>query len=707
MNLRDKRRIPRCAVLALLLASLPAGLFPATGEARRLTVTLDPARPLGEASPLLAGANTKWLFAGEAHHGRDNGLWSRNENRVNASIHDWLKISGLKLLRFGDGTNGDFFYWGWSILPWEERKAGRVATRWGTNDQYLFGLLEFLALADSIGAEGLVQVNYPLGILKAFYDPAKAGDSRTKIEIAVQQAANLVEFLNAPAAMGADAAFPKAYRPEYSLQKMPRGYFAWLRASLGRPKPAGVRFWEIGNEVDLFDRAGGDFSKTIETPAAVSCLDYTRDCLRFARAMKEMDASIKVGFVEWPCGKPKPEDLDIQLKVVKDHPGTLDFYIIHDYVSGGLAGRNPTFAFRGSKPVTRSFSCEGGRQILRLHAWGRAYFGDKVPQERGVPSRLEVSIDGGEPSQWTIDQNLHADHTDLVPNRFGWYERPVDLARGEHTLTLRMANDFYDGSMADPDRRGRDVFLDSVTLGPAGAGREIFYPEGPYQLFAEVARMEKKMAWLNGAFARANTPLFLAQTEGGVYPSTTDLAEALCNAAILMADARQGVALRAHFQLFGACGRAGILHSGDERSDAYHRTPTFDALRLFGTYFGETLIACTAPAAEKTLETASSDLDAQQTSTISVVQALASLRAGKPAVALLNMDGQRPAIITLTRDGRTPMRGTLRVLGTDSSKRWLASNEERPGTVTVRTLACDGTSAFELPPCSFAVFSGE
>ena len=81
----------------------------------------------GEISNLLYGNNTKWLLNGEASFGRDNGIWSIKRNSLNPKIKDYLKDSGTTILRYGDGTNADYFYWGWSILPLEKRLKDKAA----------------------------------------------------------------------------------------------------------------------------------------------------------------------------------------------------------------------------------------------------------------------------------------------------------------------------------------------------------------------------------------------------------------------------------------------------------------------------------------------------------------------------------------------------------------------------------------------------
>ncbi|MBI4978723.1 MAG: hypothetical protein HZC28_14685 [Spirochaetes bacterium] len=669
------------------------------------SVTIDHSLTGKKVTPLLYGNNTKWLADGESHHKRDNGIWLRDGNCINPAVRDWLVDAKFRILRYGDGSNGDFFYWGWSIMPWKYRQTNEVFTRWGAGEHYTFGVMEFISLAERMGSEGLIIVNYPLGILKGFYDAEKNGDARSRKEIAIQQAVNWVEFMNMDAPAVRDPSFPDEYKPEYSLMPMPKGYFAFLRAQLGHVKPFVVKYWEIGNEVDIFHNAGGSYAAKVDKFAPISCEEYTRNAVDYAQAMKKIDPSIKVGIVEWPTGKPKKEDVARQLDILKTVPGAIDFYIVHDYIGGSGVGRNPVFAFRGSNPVTRSFTVPTtGRYQLRMHAWGRAYFGDKYPKERGVPSIMEMRIDDSPVDSIEITKNFTADRSEIIPNKFEWYEIAKDLTAGEHSVTLRMANDFYDGSMTGADRRGRDVFIDALLLEKDGVSREIFQSDRAYSIYGQTRYMEQKHAGLNDQFSAAGVPLFLAQTEGGVYPSSVDLAEAIANAVILMADMDAGVGMRTHFHLYGSCDRSGMIHSGNAEKDNYHRTPAYYTLKLFSEYFGTTLTGCDVVSPTVRAIAATSDQDGPVKEGMPLVRARSSRTENGMAVALVNCDVKRSASVRFTVRNFNPSSARMHVLTTDDPDGFRANNEKNPDNVVLRTIILKLPFEYvTLPPNSLAM----
>ena len=151
------------------------------------TIMVDYDTEIGEVSNLLYGNNTKWISNGEASFKRDNGIWNFKKNSINPAIKYYLKNSGITILRYGDGTNADFFYWGWSILPLEKRLKVNLQTRWGGEEHYVFGIMEFVKLCELLDSEAVITINYGLGLLRSFYLLEKYNDERTDLEIAIQR----------------------------------------------------------------------------------------------------------------------------------------------------------------------------------------------------------------------------------------------------------------------------------------------------------------------------------------------------------------------------------------------------------------------------------------------------------------------------------------------------------------------------------------
>jgi hypothetical protein len=119
------------------------------------------------------------------------------------------------------------------------------------------------------------------------------------------------------------------------------GHWARLRAERGHPEPAGIRYWEIGNEVygATVESAGPDCASygwedvwTCDGAEYVAGTDDHDGFTRFREAMLEVDAEIEVGAVgvgdlgAWG---------DWDDEVIGAAGRDLDFYVVHHYGSNG------------------------------------------------------------------------------------------------------------------------------------------------------------------------------------------------------------------------------------------------------------------------------------------------------------------------------------------------------------------------------------
>lgn len=124
-----------------------------------------------------------------------------------------------------------------------------------------FGLHEFLAMAESQGVAP-ANVNWMVNIY---------GDINNKNKPqAIQDAADLIEYLNMPSGAG----------------------YAWadLRATNGHPAPYGVKLFNLGNEPWATAGPPTEYNYLSATGAA----DYASDAGEFITAMKAVDPSIRI-----------------------------------------------------------------------------------------------------------------------------------------------------------------------------------------------------------------------------------------------------------------------------------------------------------------------------------------------------------------------------------------------------------------------------
>lgn len=219
---------------ALMLAIVSCVVFPsssgfcaATGE---VVCRVDAGRRLGEVPRGLFGTNVEWFH-------NANGLWNP-AGGLNLGLTQLARQQGITVVRFPGGILADFYHWRDGVGPRSRRPARPHGTDQGVSAN-VFGTPELMTFCKNIGAEPLLTVNV---------------GSATP-----EEAAAWVTYCNA------------AENPE--------------RARDGFPKPFGVRYWEIGNELYL---DGSPVEKSLSLrPEA-----YTRRFLEYARAMRAADPNI-------------------------------------------------------------------------------------------------------------------------------------------------------------------------------------------------------------------------------------------------------------------------------------------------------------------------------------------------------------------------------------------------------------------------------
>ena len=359
-----------CRLAMLLLSLILASTTPACSQAEDAIITVNATVTVHSVNPLLFGQNL--LFA-------SNSLWNSRLNDIDPAARPLIKPITPTIVRFPGGSASDLYLWEdgiglrttASVTPnsrtlilesspdWQTVRAARLVDtnggqfgdlfhflrqdgnrlervfgiknlhpagtlvrpearmgqpEWFSNN---YGTLEHLKLVQSLHAQALFTVNYSTGL-------DKAGQLSTRVSLSqkIKRAAAWVAFVNGrpddPQPLGVD---------EEGHDWQTVGFWAQKREALGYPRPFGVTYWEVGNEVYDKNEIG-----------STSARRYAQDFVAFARAMKGVDPHTHVGAVGMtsPRGRGDADTADAwNPTVVKSARDYLDFLIIHPYYPAG------------------------------------------------------------------------------------------------------------------------------------------------------------------------------------------------------------------------------------------------------------------------------------------------------------------------------------------------------------------------------------
>lgn len=260
-----------------VLLMLMLTLLPVISAKEAALITIDPNKITGQVNPLVFGHNivaANWPGKGQlkvyGRHG--NGLWNPTLNVPVSEAVVLSKEMGMPILRYPGGCMTHVYDWKKTVGPLNERP------------DYTFGLMEFLSFCKAVGAEAQICVS------------AYTGEP--------QDAADLVEFLNAPA-----------------IKKLP---WALKRAAWGHPEPYNVRFFEMGNE--SYHGNHGDYTGL---PFKILTAEqYSNWFNTTVKIMKKISPDIKTGAVIFNNA---PEWDAVVMSRTKDNA---DFMIDHFYAVG-------------------------------------------------------------------------------------------------------------------------------------------------------------------------------------------------------------------------------------------------------------------------------------------------------------------------------------------------------------------------------------
>jgi alpha-N-arabinofuranosidase len=260
-------------------AALAAGLVLAAGSparAQNARIKLDLDRTIGEVSPLIYGNFVEHL--GRMIYGGiyEPGSKLADRDGFRQDVMQAIRELHPTILRYPGGNFVSNYHWMDGVGP--ERKPQRDLA-WDVIEPNTFGTNEFMKFVRQTGAEPYFTVNMGTGTF--------------------EEAQHWVEYTN--------------------LEGGP--YSAELRKKHGYPKPYGIKYWSLGNEMDGFWQIGH-----------LNAEDYSKKALEAAKVMRLTDPSIKLlaaGSSNYRPGSNAMEWNRIVLDQLKD---VVDFIALHIYV---------------------------------------------------------------------------------------------------------------------------------------------------------------------------------------------------------------------------------------------------------------------------------------------------------------------------------------------------------------------------------------
>lgn len=187
---------------------------------------------------------------------------------VMAAAREW----GVPILRWPGGGFSSSYHWENGIGPQQTRPREFVAG-WLEEESNQVGTDEFIRYCRMLGTEPYICVNLGTGT--------------------IEEAEHWVEYCNGTGST----------------------YYANLRRKNGHPEPYNVRYWELGNEIDL-----------PWSPGSKGAEEYARVAFECAKLMKWIDPTIRLV----ACGSEHPEDGWNRI-VLEKLIDLVDYISIHDY----------------------------------------------------------------------------------------------------------------------------------------------------------------------------------------------------------------------------------------------------------------------------------------------------------------------------------------------------------------------------------------
>ncbi|OXM16366.1 LamG-like jellyroll fold domain-containing protein [Paenibacillus herberti] len=221
----------------LALGSTPWVNLPEAHAAEDLTLTVNTNVDKGEVGTIF-GSNHRYIYGGF-------GSWNSATNSLDSKLIDEVKNNGINMLRFPGGTVANKYKWQRGIGPHAERKQN-VHGKTGEPTSNDFGPDEYGQMIKRTGAVGNVVIDasgWSGGQCLGKINPNGSSEwsnlqwSSSSCLSGAQEAAAFVAYMNG--------------RPQDSNVVIGGINWAELRVNNGHAEPYNVKYWEVGNEMDL------------------------------------------------------------------------------------------------------------------------------------------------------------------------------------------------------------------------------------------------------------------------------------------------------------------------------------------------------------------------------------------------------------------------------------------------------------------------
>jgi alpha-N-arabinofuranosidase len=395
---------------------------------RKHEFTLRPTKndPLARFAILFPGRGRVWvdqisLMPGDAMPGG-----------VRRDVFEKIKALKPAFIRWPGGNVAQDYRWLWAVGPRDDRFTWTNLSWKNEPEPSEFGTDEFILFARAVGAEPSITVNVE-----------GRGAS-------VEEAAAWVEYCNGPVT----------------------SKYGAMRAANGHAPPFAVKFWEVGNEI------WGDWVRGHSDAAT-----YARNYVRYAKAMRAVDPSIKLIAVG-------DNNMNWNRTVLSATRENIDYLAIHHYYGrGDMAGdplnlmARPLFLerFYGQVEGLLREVSPGGHIKLAINEWGL-----DLPVERQYS--LESALYGArlmnvfERKGNVIEMSAVSDLVNGWPggiiqaNRHGLFVSPIYLVnqlynenRGAERLAASVSSPTFDTS-----KEGSKVPYLDATVSRTADGKNIF-----------------------------------------------------------------------------------------------------------------------------------------------------------------------------------------------------------------------------------------
>lgn len=512
-----------------------------------------------------------------------------HEGRDKVSLNPYLlrisKDLKLAIIRYPGGQESEHYHWSEGLGPVDERKDSLDS--YGRKYKQYLGILEIARFTEAVNAQLLLTINYSSGT--------------------PQEAMNLVEFCN----MNSPAEANKEWvMGAYGFKdKAPKGYFSWLRTQLGHQDPIGVRYWEVGNEI-YFTKDKG----------------YLNKAQSYAKAMKEIDGSIKVGItadplLRWNKATLLKNRLDIDEKVI-------DWLSIHIYSSPQKIPMETVFTSNGRSERVFSIEKDGEHKVCVLARGDLAL---------GAPE-MRVDLDEAV-STFKVDSDQWKE-----------YCLSAKLAGPAHRIGIGFTNDLMIPGVGD-----RNLFVKDVVIGNDKATSIWNRKQDEYQiLFGSNQAIERQLAWIGEVYPNLKIFITEASPGYGLDESPMDRVKSLESAKLKSAIWYAGLmntVFRQHVEILNQFPFNGRQWGFNLVREDGSVSPVYDVMKIYSTHVNNELLDVTINSPKFDSPHLKSEPLAQGVQEVNYLDAVATLNKSERVVVLTLLNRSSTRSISVTVDG--------------------------------------------------------